>query len=138
MTPFGAVQSSITNTTPPPTAQASPTTGSTSDLGNQQTFLQLLVAQLKYQDPLQPQDGTQFVTQLAQFSDLEQQIGTHSDLDAIRQLLAQTAAPGGAVTPDPNAPVTPSLPAAPILPMPPILPVTADPSLLTSSGTPAV
>ena len=93
MTPFGAVQSSITNTSNPPTTQPSATTGSTSSLGNQQTFLSLLVAQLKYQDPLQPQDGTQFVTQLAQFSDLEQQIGTHADLDAIRQLLAATAAP---------------------------------------------
>jgi flagellar basal-body rod modification protein FlgD len=99
MTPFGAVQSSITNTTNPPAAQPSATTGSTSNLGNQQTFLALLVAQLKYQDPLQPQDGTQFVTQLAQFSDLEQQIGTHQDLDAIRQLLAATAAPAPPVTP---------------------------------------
>jgi flagellar basal-body rod modification protein FlgD len=101
MTPFGAVQSSIINATKPPTAQPSPTTGSTSNLGNQQTFLALLVAQLKYQDPLQPQDGTAFVTQLAQFSDLEQQIGTHADLDAIRQLLAATAAP-----------VTPAVPPA--------------------------
>jgi flagellar hook assembly protein FlgD len=41
------------------------------------------------------------VTQLAQFSDLEQQIGTHADLDAIRQLLAATAAP-----------VTPAVPPA--------------------------
>jgi flagellar basal-body rod modification protein FlgD len=98
MTRFGVVQSSITNTSSPK-AQSSPTTGSTSDLGNQQTFLQLLVAQLKYQDPLQPQDGTQFVTQLAQFSDLEQQIGSHQDLDAIRQLLAATAAPATPTTP---------------------------------------
>jgi flagellar hook assembly protein FlgD len=45
----------------------------------------LLVAQLKSRIR-SPQDGTAFVTQLAQFSDLEQQIGTHSDLDAIRQL----------------------------------------------------
>jgi flagellar basal-body rod modification protein FlgD len=104
MTPFGTVQSSITNTTNPPATQPSPTTGSTSDLGNQQTFLQLLVAQLKYQDPLQPQDGTQFVTQLAQFSDLEQQIGTHADLDAIRQLLAATAAPATPPTPTPTTP----------------------------------
>ena len=91
MTPFGTVQSSIANTVPPPTAQTSPTTGSTSSLGNEQTFLQLLVAQLKYQDPLQPQDGTQFVTQLAQFSDLEQQIGSHQDLDAIKQLLTNAS-----------------------------------------------
>ena len=131
MTPFGVVQSSISNTTPPPTTPASPTTGSTSDLGNQQTFLQLLVAQLKYQDPLAPQDGTAFVTQLAQFSDLEQQIGTHSDLDAIRQLLAATAAPGTPSTPATPAPVLPSAPA-------PVLPLSPDPSLLTSAGAPTV
>ena|ERR1700730_1583761 len=101
MTPFDAVRSSITSTTKPPTAPPSAITGSTSNLANQTTFLQLLVAQLKYQDPLQPQDGTQFVSQLAQFSDLEQQIGSHQDLDAIRQLLAATAAP-----------VTPAIPKA--------------------------
>lgn len=38
------------------------------------TFLKLLVAQLKNQDPLAPQDGTQFVAQLAQFSALDQLI----------------------------------------------------------------
>ena len=132
MTPFGVVQSSITNTIPAKTAQPSPATGSTSDLGNEQTFLQLLVAQLKYQDPLQPQDGTQFVTQLAQFSDLEQQIGTHSDLDAIRQLLASTAAPAGAGTPGTPATPAPALPAPPA----PVLPIGPDPSLLTSAGAP--
>lgn len=37
-----------------------------------ETFLKLLVAQLQYQDPLEPQTDTQFVTQLAQMSTLEQ------------------------------------------------------------------
>jgi flagellar basal-body rod modification protein FlgD len=36
-----------------------------------QTFLKLLVAQLKYQDPLSPQDNTAFVAQLAQMSSME-------------------------------------------------------------------
>lgn len=46
------------------------TTG-TSELGKEQ-FLQLLVTQMKYQDPLNPTNDTQFVEQLATFSQLEQ------------------------------------------------------------------
>ncbi len=42
----------------------------TQTLGKQD-FLNLLVTQLKYQDPLQPSDDTQFISQLAQFSALE-------------------------------------------------------------------
>jgi flagellar hook assembly protein FlgD len=105
MTPFGAVQNSITNnsiapTAPPPAASAA----TTDPLGNEQTFLQLLVAQLQYQDPSQPADGTQFVTQLAQFSDLEQQIGSHQDLDAIKQVLTTP----GAIQNAAPAPATPA------------------------------
>ncbi|MCU0684270.1 MAG: flagellar hook assembly protein FlgD [Polyangiaceae bacterium] len=36
------------------------------------TFLKLLVAQISHQDPLKPMEGTEFVTQLAQFSAVEQ------------------------------------------------------------------
>ena len=62
-------------------------------LANENTFLKLLVAQLKNQDPLQPQDGTQFVAQLAQFSGLEQTIGIKQDLDSILTMLkAQNSA----------------------------------------------
>ena len=46
-------------------------------------FLKLLVAQLKNQDPLAPQDNSQFVAQLAQFSSLEAAMGTNTRLDAI-------------------------------------------------------
>ena len=35
-------------------------------------FLNLLVTQLRYQNPLDPMDNTEFVAQLAQFSSLEQ------------------------------------------------------------------
>ena len=37
-----------------------------------ETFLKLLVAQMQYQDPLEPQSNTDFVTQLAQMTSLEQ------------------------------------------------------------------
>ena len=41
------------------------------DLG-EDAFLQLLVAQLKNQDPLDPQDNSSYIAELAQFSALEQ------------------------------------------------------------------
>ena len=46
-------------------------------------FMTLLVAQLKNQDPLQPQDGTQFVAQLAQLNSLDQLTGIR---EAVGQL----------------------------------------------------
>jgi flagellar basal-body rod modification protein FlgD len=72
------------------TASSSNANDPTAALGNEGTFLQLLVAQLKNQDPSQPQDGTQFVSQLAQFSSLEQSIGMKSDLDTIKADYAAT------------------------------------------------
>ena len=55
-------------------------------------FLQLLVAQMKGQNPLDPQDGTQFVSQLAQFSSLEELINIRTDLDGISKTSAATTA----------------------------------------------
>ncbi len=52
-------------------------------LANESTFLTLLVSQLKNQNPASPMDGTTFVTQLAQFSDLEQNLAMRNDLDAL-------------------------------------------------------
>lgn len=54
---------------------AAPTNPTTDSSGanqlNQNTFLTLLVAQLKYQDPMNPADSTQFLTQTAQFTEVE-------------------------------------------------------------------
>lgn len=43
-------------------------------------FLKLLTTQLRYQDPLSPEDPKDFVAQLAQFSALEQQLNTNTNL----------------------------------------------------------
>ena len=50
---------------------------------NYQTFLQLLTTQLKNQDPLSPQDSSQFTNQLVEFSQVEQQIDTNSTLNTM-------------------------------------------------------
>lgn len=80
------------------TQSSGQSTASSSDpLASESTFLQLLVAQLQNQDPTQPVDGTTFVTQLAEFSDVEQNLGTRSDLDAISEkYLGLTTPPSAA------------------------------------------
>ena len=51
-------------------AQAQPATTASKELG-QEAFFDLMVAQLKFQDPLNPQENTEFVSQMAQFSSVE-------------------------------------------------------------------
>jgi flagellar basal-body rod modification protein FlgD len=43
---------------------------------NNNSFLQLMVTQLQHQDPLNPTDGTNYLSQLAQFTALEQETNT--------------------------------------------------------------
>jgi len=56
--------------------------GGNKSLGRE-AFLKLLVAQLKNQDPLKPQDNSAFVAELAQFSSLEQTMGINDRLDLL-------------------------------------------------------
>jgi flagellar basal-body rod modification protein FlgD len=82
--------SSINAATPAPVTSSTPT-APTDKLANQDVFLQLLVAQLKYQDPQNPADSTQFVTQLAQFTSLREQVQSRTDLDAILKAVQASA-----------------------------------------------
>jgi flagellar basal-body rod modification protein FlgD len=52
-----------------PASSSSAAASSTADV-NEDTFLQLLVSELENQDPTNPTDGTEFVTQLAEFQQL--------------------------------------------------------------------
>jgi flagellar basal-body rod modification protein FlgD len=94
-------------------------TGATAATGtiDKNAFLKLLVSQLRNQNPLNPADGTEFVTQLAGFSQLEQSISMAQDLSAIRKVLENThpdpAAVGAAPTAAAPSPTTAAPPAEP-------------------------
>ncbi|NWF37308.1 flagellar hook capping FlgD N-terminal domain-containing protein [Mariprofundus sp. KV] len=56
---------------------------SNSDIGQKDIFLKLLVAQMKFQDPMKPQDATAMSQQLAQFNMVEQQTTTNKLLEQL-------------------------------------------------------
>lgn len=77
---------------------ASNDTSGTNSMSNSAAFLQLLVAQLKNQDPTQPMDPTTFVTQLAEFNDVQQNLATRQDVDAMSmKYLNLTTPPSGGI-----------------------------------------
>ena len=63
-------------------ATSSTTTNSTSGV-DYNTFLQLLVAEMKNQDPTNPMDTAQYMSQFAQLSTVEQAMQTNAKLDAL-------------------------------------------------------
>lgn len=71
-------------------APVSPSTPSNGAFGlDFQSLLRIILTQLTYQDPLKPMDNFQFVSQLAQFSQLQQ---SQSLNDSVTSLLASQAA----------------------------------------------
>ena len=76
---------SATNTTTNTTSTSSSSTATAqADAQKQKNqFLQMLLTQLKNQNPLNTMDSTQFASQLAQYSALEQQIDTNTKLDSL-------------------------------------------------------
>lgn len=72
--------SSVSSTTDITSYTSSATGGTTLD---QADFLTILVAQLENQDPLDPQDSSEFIAQMATFSSLEQQIETNEKLETL-------------------------------------------------------
>ena len=70
-----------------PTTQAEARPAITND-GTRDMFLKLLVAQIQNQDPLNPMDPTQFVSQLSQFSSVEQLLEIRRTLESIHDVLS--------------------------------------------------
>ncbi len=79
----------MTTTLPATASQATAKSKASVDY---QSFLKLLIAQMKNQDPTQPMDSTQYVAQLATFSQVEQSVQMNTKLDSILQASALSQA----------------------------------------------
>ncbi|QQO16341.1 flagellar hook assembly protein FlgD [Bradyrhizobium diazoefficiens] len=69
------------------TSKSSSSTGSTTSTSSTgvdyNTFLQLLIAEMKNQDPTNPMDTSQYMSQFAQLSSVEQAMQTNNKLDSL-------------------------------------------------------
>jgi flagellar basal-body rod modification protein FlgD len=71
-----------------------PTNKKNGDQFGTDTFLQLLVAQLRYQDPMSPSSGTEFLTQTATFTMVEKLASLDKELQAVSGTQSILAASG--------------------------------------------
>lgn len=81
-------------------ASGAGTKSSATPTADYETFLKLLITQMKNQDPTNPMDSTQQVAQLATFSQVEQSIQMNAKLESLMQTsaLSQTDIIGRTVT----------------------------------------
>jgi len=86
-----ATLTSVSGLTGDPSA-GNRTAGSGNPDIDKEMFLKLLVAQIRNQNPLDPADGLEFLTQLAQFSGLEQMLAMRQELEAIREAITAASA----------------------------------------------
>jgi flagellar basal-body rod modification protein FlgD len=90
--------SPVSATPSPSPSEISTSNGLFGKQADSQTFLLLLVTQMRNQDPLNPQDPTQFISQLAEFSSLEQLLGMRQSLQAIETQLTPAPETGNSDT----------------------------------------
>jgi flagellar basal-body rod modification protein FlgD len=83
--------SSVTNTQP---KTSDSTASAPSPTLTHNDFLQLLIAQMRNQDPTSPTDMTQYMSQFAQLSSVEQAVQTNTKLDTLLSSSALSQAEG--------------------------------------------
>lgn len=77
--------SAVSSTTSTVSSQESTSSSATLDYD---AFLQLLVAELQNQDPMEPMNSSEYVAQLAGFSNVEQSVRMNDKLDALMTAMA--------------------------------------------------
>ncbi|MCJ8053992.1 flagellar hook assembly protein FlgD [Shinella curvata] len=82
VTPVGATSTATSNQA---TSGSEASTAEKSATLNYESFLKLLVAQMKNQDPTEPMDSAQQMAQLATFSQVEQTIKTNKNFESLLQ-----------------------------------------------------
>ena len=85
---------SATDPVGPRISATATTTSPSSNIVDPNTFLQLLIAEMKNQDPTNPTDPAQYMGQFAQLSSVEQAVQTNSKLDALLSSSALSQADG--------------------------------------------
>jgi flagellar basal-body rod modification protein FlgD len=96
--PIGSIMPSRDTSTPSSGASSSSSSSASNAItaaaggamGKDQ-FVQLLVTEMKNQDPMNPMDGKDLAAQLAQFSSVEQLMNINTKLDNFTSLLTPTA-----------------------------------------------
>ena len=88
------VTSATDTTSTNSTSSTSSTTSTSNNTVDYNTFLQLLIAEMKNQDPTNPMDTSQYMSQFAQLSTVEQATLTNSKLDSLLSSQALTQADG--------------------------------------------
>jgi flagellar basal-body rod modification protein FlgD len=71
-----------------PTSTSTSTSAAAGGKLDKEAFLQLLCTQLQHQDPLDPQDNSQYIAQLAQFSSLEQMTNVSNSMGTLSSLVS--------------------------------------------------
>ncbi len=84
MSAFATVVDGVITNQTTPTEQAKAVAEKAGGALDKDAFLQLLVAQMKYQDPLEPTSNTEYISQLATFSELEEMQNVSASMDMSR------------------------------------------------------